>query len=385
MTEPPAKGRRPVVHYPADLERSGYTGPLWGLHHPDSNETNVLAYAGPEPPALPQVGYVHADLASGLDAAGSGLTGYRENGALVFWQDGRRCERKPYDLKLDVFSRNSGILETDAMLDSRVLISGCGSVGSLVALELARAGVGHFLLVDPETLSYENLCRHQCGRSDVGKFKAHALRERILEVNSLAEVVAETTAIEQLALPVLDRFMGERTAVVGCADNREGDVRANEIACHYGVPFVSIGCWERAFAGEIFYTIPGLMPCYACPFGRGGGELSGRVSANRRLYTTDMDLEKTSFMPGISSDISFVTIVGVKFVLDLLNRSLEGYTPRVLDSLSQFTLVCNSTDPRLGGELAEIFSYPLQVTTSIQVDYQSPCPPCRLAPHVEDQ
>ncbi len=39
--------------------------------------------------------------------------------------------------------------------------------------------------------------------------------------------------------------------------------------------------------------------------------------------------------------------------------------PRLLGHLSQYTLVCNSNDPRLGGERAEIFFHPLQVTRSI--------------------
>ena len=48
-------------------------------------------------------------------------------------------------------------------------------------------------------------------------------------------------------------FCDSNTIVVGGADNREGDLYANGIAQQVGMPFMSIGCWERAFAGEIFY------------------------------------------------------------------------------------------------------------------------------------
>ena len=37
---------------------------------------------------------------------------------------------------MDIFSRNTGILESDIMLSKGAIIIGCGSVGSLVALEL---------------------------------------------------------------------------------------------------------------------------------------------------------------------------------------------------------------------------------------------------------
>ena len=98
------------------------------------------------------------------------------------------------------------------------------------------------------------------------------------------------------------------------------------------------------------------------------GYESGRVTQNRRFYTTEEDLAKVSFEPGISADINFVTIVAVKMILDLLNRDTPGYVQRLLPSLTQYTLICNTNNPEVGGEQAEIFSYPLQVTTSIYID-----------------
>lgn len=56
-------------------------------------------------------------------------------------------------------------------------------------------------------------------------------------------------------------------------------------------------------------------------------------------------------------------------ILDLLNRDNEHYTQRLIHNLTQYTLICNTNNPKIGGEMAEIFSYPLQVTTSIEVEY----------------
>lgn len=41
------------------------------------------------------------------------------------------------------------------------------------------------------------------------------------------------------------------------------------------------------------------------------------------------------------------------------------------DSLTQYTLICNTNNPKIGGEMAENFSYPLQITRSILLDYAS--------------
>ena len=406
------------------------TGPVRGVYHADSGVLNLFAPDTPQWEAAGEVGAIlgsreelpawaravadrelraplaKADLLALIrgeqdkrdekDADAEKDRAPEENapeGAAfcLFWEaeDGTepalRCvgpegahEVERYDLHRELFSRNTGILETSLMARKRVVILGCGSVGSLVALELARAGVGGFLLVDTDVLEYHNLCRHQCGVSDVGRYKVDAVRDRILDINPAARVRAERGRAEDLPREVWERWAvpGE-TLVVGCADNREADVYANGLAVLYGVPFLSVGFWERAFAGELFYWLPGRdQPCYRCALGEGGG-LSQRVSANHHIYTNQSDLAAVSFEPGISADIDFVTVVGVKLALDILNEGEGGFTQRLLPTLSQYTLVCNTNDPAVGGPMAEIFSYPLQVTTSLKVGFRDGCPPCR--------
>lgn len=297
------------------------------------------------------------------------ITGYRDEEGIHFIRLRDLVELKPetYTLKLDVFSRNTGILESDIMLEKGAILIGCGSVGSLMALELAKSGVGRFFLIDSDILGYHNLCRHQCGMYDVGRYKTEALRDRILQINPYAEVITRNMAVQDVPFEALRAF-SENSIFIGGADNREGDLYANDIAVKTNAPFLSLGCWERAFAGEIFYCLPRGMPTYR-DFVLVSGTLSGRVNQNRRFYTTEEDLEKVSFEPGISVDISFVTIVAVKMAIDLLNRDNPKYTQRLIPHLTQYTLVCNTNDPAIGGEMAAIFSHPLQVTTSIIVPY----------------
>jgi len=216
-----------------------------------------------------------------------------------------------------------------------------------------------------DIMSYHNICRHQCGVRDVGKFKTTAIKERILQINPTAEVYTENKMIQEIALDEFEKFCNEDCIMVGCADNREGDLYADAmIAKPYKMPFVSIGCWERAFAGEIFYCLPEGMPAYS-DFVAALGESSGRTTANTHLYMGEVG----TFEPGISVDINFVTTIAVKLILDLLNRNNDSYTQRLIGSLTQYTLICNTNNPKIGGEMAEIFSYPLQVTRSIKVEY----------------
>lgn len=297
-----------------------------------------------------------------------GLIGWWENQTLHLLQIDtlREVKIESYALQMDIFSRNVGILESTVMLQKKAVFVGCGSVGSLVAVELAKAGVGNFMLIDNDVFGYHNICRHQCGIYDVGHFKTDALADRIFQINPYATVMKKNCMIQEIDRGEMEDFCNENTIIIGGADNREGDLYASDFALENKMPFISIGCWERAFAGEIFYCLPNGMPTYR-DFLKAMGYISGRVTQNRRFYTTEEDLEKVSFEPGISADVNFITIIGVKIILDLLNRSTPGFIQRLVPYLTQYTLVCNTNNPQIGGEQAEIFKYPLQVTTSIYI------------------
>lgn len=360
------KKRKPTVCYPDGLPNVNAT--LWGYFFEESNYYNIIGVneipegiGGVNPICL---GHFYERKPEKI--SDDMIAGYYENDKIRFTDaSNTECELEPVSLKMDIFSRNTGILESDIMLQKGAIILGCGSVGSLVALELARAGVGRFFLIDMDILGYHNICRHQCGIQDVGKYKTTAIKERILQINPTAQVFTEHRKIQEVPFDIITPFCNSETIIVGCADNREGDLYADTmLAKPYKMPFVSIGCWERAFAGEIFYCLPEGMPAYS-DFMAALGESSGRVNANTHLYMGEVG----SFEPGISVDINFVTTIAVKMILDLLNRDNEHYTQRLIDTLSQYTLVCNTNNPKIGGEMAEIFSYPLQVTTSIEVEY----------------
>lgn len=302
----------------------------------------------------------------------NGFVAIPKKGKLAFFFDGKAIKVESYGLYQSIFSRNKGILETDKMNKKRAVILGCGSVGSLVAMELARAGVSHFILSDPDIIEYHNICRHQCGIEDVGDLKINALERKLLNINPNIEIMKFEGIVQNLPKAMLDEFcVKNETVFVGCADNRTADVYANRISIYYDAYFISIGFWERAFAGEIFYYMPGKnMPCYECALGE-GGNISARAEANHHVYSNQEFTEGIKFEPGISVDINFITTVGIKIIIDMLNKNDEGYIPRVLDNLKQYTVICNTCNPEIGGEMVEIFSYPLQITTSLVVDFSN--------------
>lgn len=68
---------------------------------------------------------------------------------------------------------------------------GFGGVGSFTVEGLARAGVGHLILVDYDKYDITNINR-QIGamHSSIGKYKVDVIKERILDINPNAKVEA---------------------------------------------------------------------------------------------------------------------------------------------------------------------------------------------------
>ena len=72
-----------------------------------------------------------------------------------------------------------GAVDTGQVQHARVAMLGCGSLGGGVTDLLARTGVSRMTLVDPDTLTFENIGRHILGARAVGMNKAVALKEYI--------------------------------------------------------------------------------------------------------------------------------------------------------------------------------------------------------------
>lgn len=86
---------------------------------------------------------------------------------------------------------------------TKVIIFGVGGVGSWCAESLVRSGIRHLTIVDSDRVCITNINRQLMATTKtVGRVKVEALKERLLEINPMAEIVAlqkiydETTAEE---------------------------------------------------------------------------------------------------------------------------------------------------------------------------------------------
>ena len=149
---------------------------------------------------------------------------------------------------MSAFERSALLLGQDALpklAAAHVAIFGVGGVGSYVVEALARAGVGHFTLVDNDTVAESNLNRQLVAlRSTMGQSKVEVAKRRILDVNPEAVV----TARAEFYLPEkATKFpMDDWDYIVDAIDTMSAKIDLITRAFAANVPIISaMGCGNK--------------------------------------------------------------------------------------------------------------------------------------------
>ena len=213
-----------------------------------------------------------------------------------------------------LFARSAGVLD-EALRERRVLVAGCGSVGSYVAEQLARAGVGAMTLVDPETVEAVNLSRSVYEIGDVGRPKTDGLARRLANSNPAVELRLHASALEFLDLGTLDDEVRAADLVVAATDDPGAQRTMNRFAFARGRPAIFVGLYEGARGGEVVVSVPERTPCYLCATAtRHRAEAgSGRVARE-----VDYGSGHLQGAIAIAADIHHVASAAVKLGLSLL-------------------------------------------------------------------
>lgn len=82
-------------------------------------------------------------------------------------------------------------------------IAGLGGLGSNIAVFLARLGVGRLVLVDFDTVEVSNLNRQHYTMRDLGRPKADALRDQLIEINPYLDYKTYTMRVTPENAPQL--------------------------------------------------------------------------------------------------------------------------------------------------------------------------------------
>jgi len=152
----------------------------------------------------------------------------------------------------------------ERLITSRVLIVGCGALGSAQSEMLARAGVGNLRIVDRDFVEFSNLQRQTMfSERDAEEHlpKAIACKNRIAEINSEIEVEAEVADVN---FSNIERLIKGCDLVIDGTDNFSTRYLINDACVKHRVNWI-YGAAVSSY-GVTMTIIPKETPCLRCVF-----------------------------------------------------------------------------------------------------------------------
>ncbi len=147
---------------------------------------------------------------------------------------------------------------------SSVTLIGCGALGTVLANNLCRAGVGRLVIADRDYIELNNLQRQILfDEEDVARHlpKAVAAAEKLRRVNSDVTVEA---LVEDINADGIESLVRETDLILDATDNFETRYLLNDVCVKYGRPWIYSGV--IASYGVTMNILPGDTPCLRCVF-----------------------------------------------------------------------------------------------------------------------
>jgi molybdopterin/thiamine biosynthesis adenylyltransferase len=154
--------------------------------------------------------------------------------------------------------------------EASVLLIGCGALGTVIAEQLARGGVGTLRICDRDIVEMTNLQRQVLfDESDAhaGTPKAIAAAQRLSRINATVRI--EPHVVDVHSGNIEELVAGRDGAaradlILDGTDNAEVRYLINDAAVKHDVPWVYGGCVGTS--GRVMAIVPGTTPCLRCLF-----------------------------------------------------------------------------------------------------------------------
>lgn len=163
-----------------------------------------------------------------------------------------------YQWQLDVPSH--GVKGQTRLKNSTVLVSRCGGLGSVVAYELAAAGVGKLVLAHGGTIKHSDLNRQLLmNYHDLGNARVAVAARRLRQFNPNVEVVEVPSNIDE---DNVSELVAMADLVVDAAPLFEERLSMNKAVVAQNKPMVDCAMYE--LEAQLTTIVPKETPCLAC-------------------------------------------------------------------------------------------------------------------------
>lgn len=147
----------------------------------------------------------------------------------------------------------------EILLKSRVMIVGCGALGTNVSNNLARAGVGHLTIVDRDIVELHNLQRQILfDEEDVGTAKAAAAARKLQRINSEIDIKG---LVKDLNNRNIEDAIEGFDLLIDATDNFPSRLLINDACVKNTIPWIYAGVIQTK--GMVMNILPD-GPCLRC-------------------------------------------------------------------------------------------------------------------------
>jgi molybdopterin/thiamine biosynthesis adenylyltransferase len=206
-----------------------------------------------------------------------------------------------------------------------VAIIGLGSGGSLIALHLAKSGIGNLTLIDGDVIMDHNIVRHICSLKDVGRYKTLAVKDYILDriptikINTVEKPFSrENKNIEDF----FDSLLSKVDLIVSATGDTIMNESINEFGYKRNIPIIFAGAFEKITGGIMIRIDPHKKSiCYRCIYKKYGDEpifQKPQIIDKNYIKNYGRDVKDMLTQPGLGIDIDLITLPTVKFILSTL-------------------------------------------------------------------
>ena len=183
--------------------------------------------------------------------------GELEVDAVVEWMVGASVEWcRVLEDRPEIVNRRDERSPASWVRGRRVLLLGCGALGSSVAELLVRAGAASLTLVDNGLVKPGILVRQRYADPDIGNLKSYSLQDRLRTLGLGCEVAARYADLaKEAALKGEEEFdlVVDATASRSVAHRLEQDLATSGLAC----PLLALAVSAGAQHGSVLVRMPG--------------------------------------------------------------------------------------------------------------------------------
>jgi len=154
----------------------------------------------------------------------------------------------------------------ESLQNKRVTIVGLGAVGGYALEALARSGIGHFLLVDFDTVNLTNINRQILAlESTIGTAKVEAAKSRVLDINPECRVEVLNIFAHEDSMGLI--FKDKPDVLIDAIDSLVPKLALLEYAWKNEIPVISsMGAALRTDPAHV--KVADLMKTEMCPLAK---------------------------------------------------------------------------------------------------------------------